>query len=58
MPLVSNKPASRPAYAERLRLVEELEEQAREIYATTFLEERTWRARGEFVRGRRSRAEG
>ena len=58
MPLVSNKPASRPAYAERLRLVEELEEQSREICATTSLEERTWRVRGEIVRGRQPRAEG
>ncbi|MDA8066594.1 MAG: methyltransferase domain-containing protein [Thermaerobacter sp.] len=39
-------------YAERLRLVEELEEQGREICATTTLEERTWRWKGEFVRGR------
>ncbi|MDA8065568.1 MAG: class I SAM-dependent methyltransferase [Thermaerobacter sp.] len=39
-------------YAERARLVEELEEAGREICEGTALAERTWWMRGEFVRAR------
>ncbi len=39
-------------YAERMRLVEELEEAGKDICAKTTLEERTWRGKGEFVSGR------